>query len=387
MMTATDTRSILDYLNEDTPFGLSSRVIIRGEACIAVGLDNGNDAAKITLLNDAGKVVTIRIPTAHQLAKTFQGGQGEVTYQLGDETGFWIGEAAIRNAGRALRVGSTATRITDTRHASFLAGFLVEAMLAAGFVPGAYHLALSFAVPNSEIVKESPDSDKLVVSAETKGALRKHVQDKAWQITRTDERGKLTTWQLTVRHLVPQAQSVGTFVAWAKAPNGRTVTDYDALTILDVGGGDLQQTDITLKPSYRMSSERRGDGTIDIARGLKQLLPKAKFNDVTAQYALITRQALISGKMQTIEKEVVSVIDTYGQDLVGKMLEIVQETRRFLVITGGGAILLKKTMLDMLDAAEVEADRDYFLVNQNLASALNSVGALFAVLFMAAKKS
>src|SRR3954454_4729507 len=178
MMTASDTRSILDYLTEDTPFGLSSRVTIRGEACIAVGLDNGNDAAKITMLDDAGKAVSVRIPTAHRLAKTFQGGQGEVTYQLGDDAGFWIGEAAIRNEGRALRVGSTATRITDTRHASFLAGCLAEAMLAAGFVPGAYHLALGFAVPNSEIVKESPDSDKLVVSAETKGALRKHVQDK-----------------------------------------------------------------------------------------------------------------------------------------------------------------------------------------------------------------
>jgi hypothetical protein len=385
-MAAIDTRSILNYLNDDEPFGLSSRITIRGEACIAMGLDNGNDAAKITVLNDAGKAITIRIPTAHQLAKTFQGGQGEVTYQLSDDASFWIGEAAIRNAGRALRVGSTATRITDTRHASFLAGCLVEALIAAGFAPGAYNLALGFAIPNSEIIKESPKSDKLIVADETKNALRMHVQDKAWQITRTDERGKRTTWQLTVRHLVPQAQSVGTFVAWAKAPNGHTVTDYDALTILDVGGGDLQQTDITLKPAYRMASERRGDGTIDIARGLKQLLPKAKFNDVTAQYALITRQALISGKMQTIEKEVVSVIDTYGQDLVGKMLEIVQETRRFLVITGGGVILLKKPLRDMLDAAEVEADRDYFLVNRDLASALNSVGALFAVLCMAAKK-
>jgi hypothetical protein len=48
--------------------------------------------------------------------------------------------------------------------------------------------------------------------------------------------------------------------------------------------------------------------------------------------------------------------------------------------------LLKKPLLDMLDAAEVAADRDYFLVNQDLASVLNSVGALFAVLFMAAKK-
>ena len=80
------------------------------------------------------------------------------------------------------------------------------------------------------------------------------------------------------------------------------------------------------------------------------------------------------------------MIESYGQDLVGKMLEIVQETRRFLVITGGGILLLKKPLRAMLDAAELEADRDEFLVNQNQVSVLNSVGALFAVLFMAAKK-
>jgi N-acetylglucosamine kinase-like BadF-type ATPase len=124
-MATSDTRSILDYLNHNEPFGLSSRISIRGEACIAIGFDHGNDAAKVTMLDDAGKVVTIRIPTAHQPAKTFQGGQGEVTYQIGDATGFWIGEAAIRNAGRSLRVGSTATRMSDARHASFLAGCLV----------------------------------------------------------------------------------------------------------------------------------------------------------------------------------------------------------------------------------------------------------------------
>jgi hypothetical protein len=385
-MADSDTRSILDYLTDNESFGLSSRISIRGEACIAIGFDNGNDAAKMSVLNDAGKAVTIRIPTAHQLAKTFQGGQGEVTYQLGGDTGFWIGEAAIRNAGRSLRVGSTATRMSDTRHASFLAGCLVEALFAAGCAPGAYTLALGFAIPNSEIIKESPHSEKLVVSDETKRVLRTYVQDRQWQVTRTDERGKRTTWQLAVRYLVLQAQSVGTFIAWAKAPSGRTVTDYDALTIVDVGGGDLQQTDITLRPAYRMSSERRGDGTIDIARGLKQLLPKAKFNDVTAQYALITRQALIAGKMQPIEQEVASVIESYGQDLVGKMLEIVQETRRFLIITGGGVLLLQKPLREMLDAAELVADRDYFLVDRDRASVLNSVGTLFAVLFMAAKK-
>jgi hypothetical protein len=382
---ATTHRSILDYLNAEESFGLSSRVTIRGEDCIAVGLDNGNDAAKVTLLNDAGKAVSVRIPTAHRLAKTFQGGQGEVTYQLGDEASFWVGEAAIRNEGRALRVGSTATRIADARHAGYLAACLVEAMIAAGFSPGAYKLAIGFAIPNSEIVKENADSDKLVVSEETRNALRKHVQGSEWPLTRTDERGHFTNWSLTVRHLIPQAQSVGTFVSWAKAPTGVTITDYDALTILDIGGGDLQQTDISLKP-YRMSSERRGDGTIDIARGLKELLPKAKFNDVTAQHALVARQALMSGKMQKITREVDSVINTYGQDLVGKMLEIFQETRRFLVITGGGVILLQDTIIDLLNAAGLESERDYFVVNHGLASVLNSAGALFAVLFMAAKK-
>ena len=34
---ATNTRSILNYLNEDEPFGLSSRITIRSEACIAIG--------------------------------------------------------------------------------------------------------------------------------------------------------------------------------------------------------------------------------------------------------------------------------------------------------------------------------------------------------------
>jgi hypothetical protein len=328
---------------------------------------------------------SVCVSRAHRLAKTFQGGQGEVTYQLGDESCFWIGEAAIRNEGRALRVGSTATRIADARHAGFLAACLVEAMIAAGFAPGAYKLALGFAIPNSEIVKEHADSDKLVVSEETKSALRKHIRGSEWSLTRTDERGRVTNWSLTVRHLIPQAQSVGTFVAWAKAPNGVTVTDYDALTILDIGGGDLQQTDISLKP-YRMASGRRGDGTIDIARGLKELLPKARLNDVTAQYALISRQALISGKLQRIDKEVAAVINTYGQDLVGKMLEMFQETRRFLVITGGGVILLQETIIEMLNAAGLESQRDYFVVNHGLASVLNSVGALFAVLFMAAKK-
>jgi hypothetical protein len=372
--------SILDFLLSGTPFPLTSKVTIRGEEVLAIGLDNGNDACKVSLLTSAGQAASVRIPTAHQPSKTFQGGQGEVSFRLGDEAPFWIGEAALRNEGRALRVGTTASRLVDSRHPDFLAACLVEALRAAKYEPGAYTLAIGFAVPNGEIVREGPDSEKLVVLEETKVALRR-LQGMTWSVTRTDERGHVTTWQLTVRHLVPQAQSLGTFVCWAKAPNGTTVTEYDAVTVLDIGGGDLQRTDVTLKPAYRMSSERRGDGTIDIARGLVRLLPKAKLNDVTAQAALVSRHALMSGKMENITPQVKTVISTYGADLVGKCLEVFQETRRFLVVTGGGVILLNGTVRELLAAAGKEAGQDYEIVPLEWASTLNSLGALFAVLF------
>jgi hypothetical protein len=88
--------------------------------------------------------------------------------------------------------------------------------------------------------------------------------------------------------------------------------------------------------------------------------------------------------MQKIFREVDSVINSYGQDLVGKMLEIFQNTQRYMIITGGGVILLQDTIIDLLTATGLEAERDYFVVNHGLASVLNSTGALFSVLFMAA---
>ena len=58
-----------------------------------------------------------------------------------------------------------------------------------------------------------------------------------------------------------------------KDPWGKNITEYDAVSVLDIGGGDIHQTDISIKP-YRMSTQRLGDGAIDIARGLKGCFPK-----------------------------------------------------------------------------------------------------------------
>jgi hypothetical protein len=383
---ATTNRSILDHLLAGEPLGLTSRVMIQREEVIAVGLDNGNDGAKVTLLNNAGQVVSVRIPTAYLPARSFQSGTGEVTYQVGAGTTFWIGEVAIRNEGEALRVGPTAQRFADARQQPFIGAVLIEALIAAGYAPGAYPIALGFAIPNTEIVRESPDSDKLVVAEETKQALKKHLQGHTWQITRTDARGRATSWSLIVRHLMPQAQSVGTFIAWSKAPSGGKVIDYDTVTILDIGGGDLHKTDIWLRP-YRLATERIGTGTIEIARGLVKRLPKAGLNDVTAQHALISRQALMAGRMRNVSTDVDEVLQMYGHNLVGRMLPTFQDSRRYVIITGGGAILLHQPIIDVLTAAGKEQGQDYFLINHGLASVLNSVGALFAVVFMAVRKA
>jgi hypothetical protein len=145
-------------------------------------------------------------------------GMGEVTYQVGAGAGFWIGEVAIRNEGEALRVGPTVQRFADARQQPFVGAVLVETLIAAGYAPGAYALALGFAIPNTEIVRESSDSEKLIVAEETRQTLKKHLQGQRWQITRTDARGRAAHWTLRVQHLLPQAQSVCTFIAWSKAP-------------------------------------------------------------------------------------------------------------------------------------------------------------------------
>ena len=92
------------------------------------------------------------------------------------------------------------------------------------------------------------------------------------------------------------------------------------------------------------------------------------------------------GRNRKINKEVDEVLHTNGQDLVGQVLPVLQDSRRYVIITGGGAVLLRDMLLDRLATVGKTQGEDFLLINHGLAAALNSVGALFAVLFMAAKK-
>jgi hypothetical protein len=386
-MTKSESTTILATLAAEAPFRatnspLTSQVTIQGQPYLAIGYDNGNDAAKVALLTDQGRLITLRIPTAYRTAQIIRGGTGVTTYRH-DGPPFWIGAAALDHEGDALPIGPTPQRLADPRQRAFIAAVLVEALVQADYPPGSYDLALGIAVPNIEIVREA-QGDKLGVAEPTRAAL-KTLRGVPQTVRRTDQRGRESVWMLTVRHLIPQAQSIGTFLAWSRTPMGSTVTDVEALTVIDIGGGDLQRTDISVNP-YRMATQHLGTGTVGIARALATAFPQLGLNDVQAQQALVSRSLRIAGRRQDITAQVTAAIATHGQDVIGRVLPILQQQQRYVLITGGGAILLRDLLSERAAAVGKAQPDDYALIDPRHAALLNAVGALFAVLFAATKR-
>lgn len=194
-----------------------------------------------------------------------------------------------------------------------------------------------------------------------------------------------TTWDLTVTDLMPQAQSVGTLMCWSRTPQGQVATDLDGLVIVDIGGGDLQSTEIALAP-YQYGSRRLGDGTITLARALASHFPAEEMNDVAAQHALVSRMLLISGRRRAIDRAVDQVLATSGQDLIGRILPVLRQTRRYVILTGGGVVLLQQLLEERLHATGKQAEDDYMVIPAHLASYANSIGSLFALLFRMTKR-
>jgi hypothetical protein len=159
------------------------------------------------------------------------------------------------------------------------------------------------------------------------------------------------------------------------------VKAVDGVVVLDIGGGDLQRTEITLEP-YQMITRRLGDGTIAIANTLIAQFPNLdELNPVAAQQALITRKLMIAGVYRDVSDQVEEAIASDGQNLIGKIVPSLRQSRRFVIVTGGGVILLDRLLKERIAATGKQAGLDYAIINHGLASIVNAVGALFAALF------
>lgn len=380
------TQTMLERLLGGIPLGLPGIVRVGGSDDLrAIGVDNGNGHTKVALFHPDGRLCTLAIPTVYRAAREIRGGAGIVSYAVNDGSRFWIGTDALSHDGDALPIGSTAERVSDQRHRDFLAATMVECLIEAGYAAGIHNLAVGIAIPNDEIVMKK-QGDRLGVSRETRDALRQNLYGKTFTVVRTDAFGHETTWVLTYSVMAPQAQSLGTYLVWKNAPNGLAVDNgIEALTIIDIGTGDLQRTDIDVNP-YRLMGEKLGGGTINMARHFARRLPLLRLNDAQATQAMITRTVRAEGRRVDIGTQVDAIIAAEGQDLIARMLPALQQNSRFVLFTGGGVLLpgLRQAIEERAAIAGKTAGQGYDIVPALYAMSLNAIGALVAVVHSAA---
>lgn len=304
-------------------FAIRPTVRVGSATLIPVAIDNGNDALKGATLRAEPVIAegaaarslltTIRVPTAFAVAQVIQGRQ-EVTYTC-DGISFWVGETALAHAGDALRVGPTIQRLSDERQRWFIGAGIVALLRAAGYPPGEHQIALTLAVPNTEIVIERDEKggEQLTLDARTREALTRHLKGKTWSITRNDDDGEAEPWAITVASVLPQAQTTGTVVAITRAPNGKAVFDVAGMRVVDIGGGDLHVCEVVLSPA-QMINRRSGEGTIRIARALRsdRAFAGAIRNDVEAQQALVRQTITRASRQVGIAAEVQQAVASKG---------------------------------------------------------------------------
>jgi len=358
------------------------------QALIAA-IDNGNDAFKGAMLHaQTPTMTTKRIITAYTPARKLRGGEGVVTWQVNDSEEFWVGEDAVESKKvETLPIGMTDERLHDPRYQSYLAACLVELLMASGYgkrgndgrlLPewqGEYNLYSSFGVPNEEISLAGP-------TAETSAALRL-IFNVPFHITRTDERGQKTGWLVRLVEINPYPQSFASFASWYYTTDGTPIdTRIVKHVTIDIGGGQTHSCEVDLihrqdaPIKLRMEAKLLGEGTISIARPMKDAIraqhKAVRLTDSAAQYALMTRQIAIAGELTDINDLVAEVITARSKQLLGPVLEYVQEGQNFLMFTGGGRVLLEQQLREMV--APTRSESQYLFVDQKLSPVLNAIG-------------
>jgi hypothetical protein len=348
-----------------------------------VSVDNGNDAFKGALLHARSpRLCTRRVVTAYAPARRLGAGDGITTWQVNESEPFWMGEDALLTMkAESLPIGLTADRLPDERYRRSLFAFLVELLVEAGYgtpareFQGDYDLYLSFGIPNEEVSRGG-------VSEAVRLALTP-LFNAASTVRRTDERERVTTWRVRLVELNPYPQTFGSFVTWYYTVDGAPVeTDIVKHLTLDIGGGQFHQCEVTLqhqlqgKPKLRMTASLLDEGTIGIARAVREQLraqhPGIRLSDAEAQQVLVSRHVLIEGRRTPVDGIVSQVIADRSQNLLAHLRHHLQEERSFLMFTGGGSVLLAHALQALVRAHR--RSQSFLFVPKELASVLNAMG-------------
>ena len=346
-------------------------------------LDNGNDALKGTMLHARQPYLcTTRIITAYAPATTLRAGEGVTTWQVNDSELFWIGDDALMTRHvESLPVGFTQERLADGRYQRFLFASLVELLREAGYErastehQGEHDLYISFGVPNEEVTRRGPsEAVRMALQAIFNVPIR---------VRRSDEHGQVTTWQIRFVEISPYPQSFASFVTWYYTLDGSPIdTDIVKHITLDIGGGQLHSCEVEIshhalgRPKLRMSASLLGEGTIAMARAASETIraryPGIRLSDVEAQQVLIHGTVIVGGRRTRVDDIVLEVIAARSRNMFTQILPLLQEGQSYLMFTGGGSVLLKESLNQLVSAKR--SSSSYLFIPPDIASVLNAIG-------------
>ena len=350
---------------------------------VIISVDNGNDALKAAMLHARDPFLrTRRLVTAYAPARTIRAGEGVTTWQVNASEPFWIGDdALLAQRAESLPVGMSEERLPDQRYQHFLFACLVEMLIEAGYAihpgefQGEYDLYMSLGIPPEELDLRGP-----------KEGVRRALLallNTSFTVHRRDEQDRITAWTLRLVEITPYPQTFASFASWYYTLDGQPIeTDIVKHITLNIGGGHLHECQVDLihratgRPKLRMSASLLGEGTIVMARAVRETIraryPGIRLSDAQAQQVLVSGTVTIEGRRTKVDDIVAEVIIARSHDLFTRMLPLLQERQSFLMFTGGGSALLSQNLRQLVSTKR--SLQSILFVPDELASILNAIG-------------
>lgn len=293
---------------------------------------------------------------------------------------FLFGNSALRTAETLAVNDDVATRLSDERTKDMLHASVVLDLEELG-------LAATVMEENMETLKKH---NILIVLGVPAGDLKKESTKKAAQglkgtftVEQKNARtGKISTWLIEIIGILVEAQPKGTLYTATRKLDGTSALTKQLITIFDIGGGDAYEYEINLQGGLTATPKRMGDGTIQIARPLAELVEQnygIQISEIEAQEALYRQKIWKGGEEISIKHLIVQLKPRFA-NLLTKVNITSRVLTTFIIFTGGGAALLSEEIRAKVGqkAKALKEGTDYLIMPSEIAAAANCIG-LFAI--------
>ena len=372
-----------------------------------IGLDSGKRAEKIAGVDEFHNFSVSTLPNAYCAARaihieeTRKPGKKEQKFyswkrlapakEGEQQETFWAFEQALPFTDD-FTVGDSHIRLRERRVKNFNYAGLIYQLKEMGcspteeithkggktqIVPKIHYVCLALGLPYQD-VNEMTSPLREAIEA-MKGPFTMEVTD-----LRT---GIVEVWMCHISAIYPVGQARGTYLACTTKLNGDPAIEETLVTVTDGGGGDAYDYSFDLGGELTTIGERRGNGSVDIATELRNLIRKelhlTKFTLIQAQEALYTGYVRKAGNAEFPIPDLINKVKPRFENMVTRLEPTEQAVDTLQIYAGGLAALLDDELEAMLgpEGKNLMPGRDYIITPKEIAAVLNAVG-LFVYVYL-----